>query len=54
MAINAGYWDIHVYIHWNKTHSMAEIILLPHDDGRDEIRYSRCCAFTKMPGVKAS
>ena len=39
MAINAGYWDIHVYVHWNKTRSMAEITLLTRDDGCDEIRY---------------
>jgi hypothetical protein len=54
MAINAGYWGIHVYVHWHKTHSMGEIILLPHDDGRDEIRYGPVLRFGQNTWRKAA
>jgi len=54
MAINAGYWDIHAYIHWNKTHGMAEITLLPRDDGRDEIRCGPVLRFDKKAWRKAA
>ena len=54
MAINAGYWDIHVYIHWSKTHSMAEMTLLPHEDGREEIKYGPVLRFDKNAWRKAT
>lgn len=47
MAINAGYWDIHLFVHWNKTRSMAEVTLVPGEEGRDEIRYGPVLRFDK-------
>jgi hypothetical protein len=47
MAVNAGYWDVHVYVHWNKTNAMAEITLLPRQDGHDEIQYGPVLRFDK-------
>ena len=54
MAINAGYWDIHVYVHWNKTHSMAEVTLAPRQDGRDEIQYGPVLRFDKKAWRKSA
>ena len=54
MAINADYWDIHVYIHRNKTHGMAEVTLAPRQDGRDEIQYGPVLRFDKKPGSKSA
>jgi hypothetical protein len=33
---------------------MAEMILLPHDDGRDEIRYGQVLRFDKNAWRKAA
>lgn len=46
MAVNAGYWDIHVYVHWNKTNAMAEITLIPQDE-HAEIRYGPVLRFDR-------
>lgn len=47
MAVNAGYWDIHLYVHWKKTHSMAEVTLLPGEHGREEIQYGPVLRFDR-------
>jgi hypothetical protein len=47
MAIDAGYWDIHVYILWNRTGNMAEVTLVPRPDDTDEIVYGPVQRFSK-------
>jgi hypothetical protein len=49
-----GYWDIHVYVQWDKTHSMAEISLQSRHDGRDEIRYGPVLRFDRKNWHKAA
>jgi hypothetical protein len=47
MAVTAGYWDIHAYVHWNKTNTMAEIALVLREDGREEIPCGPALQFDK-------
>jgi hypothetical protein len=54
VAINAGYWDIHIYVQWDKTHNMSEITPLTHDDDRDEIRHGPVLRFDKKNWRRAA
>ncbi|SRR5258708_10717753 len=48
MAINAGYWDIHIYVRWHNVNSnMAEISFVPGPDGADELLYGPIQHFAK-------
>jgi hypothetical protein len=47
MAIDAGLWDIHVYVYWKKSGNMAEVTFGPNREGNEEVLYGPVQRFSK-------
>ena len=47
MAVDAGFWDIHVYVYWKKSGNMAEVTFGPGRDGNEEVLYGPVQRFSK-------
>lgn len=46
-ALEAGFTNVHVYVHWKYPRTMAEIHFRPDDKGRDEVVYGHVQRFSK-------